>query len=202
MHFSHTWITIPLIGAFIGWITNLIAVRMLFRPRREVRFGPFFSIQGVFPKRQRVLAEKIGAIVATELFSMRDIAASIKEKASSDEVLDGLIEHLKQALRTKIPEAFPMAAMFLTSELIDSLAVRFKPDLCKIIEALSAKVGASLESSFNVAAIVQEKVTSFSSEKLEKLILDIMKRELLFVEYIGGVLGFLIGISQVALTFV
>ena len=48
--------------------------------------------------------------------------------------------------------------------------------------------------------IVTDKVGSFSSDKLEEILNQIMSTEFRFVEIIGGVLGFLIGIVQVFLT--
>ena len=58
--FKWTWCLLPLIAAVIGWATNYIAVRMLFHPREEKRiFG--LRIQGVFPKRQKALAEKLAS---------------------------------------------------------------------------------------------------------------------------------------------
>lgn len=59
----------PLAGAVIGFVTNVIAIRMLFRPLREIRvFGirlPFTP--GILPRQRRKLAESIGAMVEREL---------------------------------------------------------------------------------------------------------------------------------------
>ena len=70
--FKWTWCLLPVIAAIIGWGTNYLAVRMLFHPRQEKRILGL-SFQGVFPKRQKVLAEKLGKLVARELFSMKDV---------------------------------------------------------------------------------------------------------------------------------
>ena len=70
--FKWTWCLLPLIAAVIGWGTNYLAVRMLFHPREEMRILGL-RIQGVFPKRQQALAEKLGQLVARELFSMEDV---------------------------------------------------------------------------------------------------------------------------------
>jgi len=59
------WIQ-PLISAFIGWITTWVAIKMLFHPREPKRFLGI-TVQGVFPKRQQLVAEKLGQIVAKEL---------------------------------------------------------------------------------------------------------------------------------------
>ncbi len=59
---------LPLVGAFIGWVTNIIAIRMLFYPKHPVRI-PFTSLtlQGVLPSRHADLAASVGRAVSEEL---------------------------------------------------------------------------------------------------------------------------------------
>lgn len=65
----------PLIGAVIGYITNYIAVKMLFRPYKEKRIGkikiPFTP--GIIPKRQSELAKAVGQAVGKNLFTENDL---------------------------------------------------------------------------------------------------------------------------------
>ncbi|MEC9331861.1 MAG: DUF445 family protein, partial [Verrucomicrobiota bacterium] len=118
--FKWTWCLLPVIAAIIGWGTNYLAVRMLFHPRQEKRILGL-SFQGVFPKRQKVLAEKLGKLVARELFSMQDV----KKHLQGDE----FISHIKTTIETKVDEfleeklaeAIPMATMFLGSGMIDKV---------------------------------------------------------------------------------
>jgi len=46
--------TLPFIAAIIGWVTNYLAIKMLFHPREKINLI-FFSLQGIFPKRQKGL---------------------------------------------------------------------------------------------------------------------------------------------------
>ena len=55
---------LPVIGALIGWLTNWVAVKMLFHPREPLKLG-IVTVQGIFPKRQQALAEKLCVVVAT-----------------------------------------------------------------------------------------------------------------------------------------
>lgn len=198
MAFSHIWITLPLVGAFIGWITNLIAVRMLFHPKREIRFL-FISIQGVFPRRQKALAVKLGEVVASELFSANDVMAALKNYASSPELVTSVSKHLRNAFQTRIPQVIPMASMFLSAQLLDSMESAFRPEVEALMQSLIDKFGDGVDDVVNVREIVRERVEAFSSDKLEEIILVLMKKELRFVEYVGGILGFLIGVGQVVL---
>ena len=73
----------PLIGAFIGYCTNYIAVKMLFHPYKEVKlFGmtlPFTP--GVIPKNKPRLARAIARAVADVLLTKEDMAALITDAA-------------------------------------------------------------------------------------------------------------------------
>lgn len=65
------WVLPVILGAIIGYLTNSVAIRMLFRPIRPIRvFGlrlPFTP--GVIPRRRSELAESIGRMVARDLLT-------------------------------------------------------------------------------------------------------------------------------------
>jgi hypothetical protein len=65
----------PIVGALIGWGTNWLALKMLFRPIVPFRLGPW-SIQGVIPRRQGALAANLGEMVERELVSHHDLAGA------------------------------------------------------------------------------------------------------------------------------
>ena len=60
----------------------------------------------------------------------------------------------------------------------------------------------NLKHDLDLERIVIDKVASFSSEKLESILYQIMSKEFRFVVIIGGVLGLVIGLLQVLLTIV
>ena len=96
-----TYILPPLIGAVIGYFTNLIAVKMLFYPRKAVHvFGhqlPFTP--GAIPKGKARLAKSAGKIVQDELFTREDISGRLLteevEKPLIEKVMGILDENIK-----------------------------------------------------------------------------------------------------------
>ncbi|HHT66442.1 MAG TPA: DUF445 family protein, partial [Clostridiales bacterium] len=51
-----------IVGALIGWFTNYLAVKMLFRPIRPWRIPlTKIELQGLIPKRREEIAVTIGA---------------------------------------------------------------------------------------------------------------------------------------------
>ncbi len=98
------YITGPLIGALIGCITNYIAVKMLFYPRKEIRvFGhvlPFTP--GAIPKGKARLADAIGNVVASSLLTKKDIEEMVLSEKIEGEVASAMMKHLTVNLKDEI----------------------------------------------------------------------------------------------------
>ena len=190
---------LPFIAALIGWVTNYLAVKMLFHPKLPISVLGI-SIQGVFPKRQGQLARKLGELVSDELFSVKEVSAKIKDFATSPETMDQVGRRIERTIREKLVKSFPMLSMFLTDEMIAKVAGIFKVELQDFLRESADSLTERLESELNVREMVTKKVEAFSTEKLEELLVSLMKREFRFIELVGAILGFLIGCAQVTLT--
>ena len=190
--------TLPLIGALIGWFTNYIAIKMLFHPKDEARIF-FISLQGVFPKRQKDFARKLGQIVSEELLSVHDITKHLKEKATSEAILQHIAKRLEEGITSRLPRVFPMLAMLMTGDMTEKIKKILMEQIAGLNEELIEKLSGELEDELDMHRIVEEKVSSFSSDKLEEIVFAIMRKEFKFVELVGAVLGFLIGVAQVLL---
>lgn len=188
---------LPFIGAITGWVTNWLAVKMLFHPKEPKNFL-FFKVQGVFPKRQKVMAEKLGHIVAAELFSIDDVVDKMKS-ADNTEVLGFVEQKIDDFINVKLPESMPMLAMFLNADLKLKIKTTLLSEIEEVIPGVIESYANKLKTDVDVEAIVYEKVVNFSSEKLEEILFSIMKKEFKFIELLGGVLGFIIGIIQLVI---
>ena len=187
--------TLPFIAAIIGWVTNFLAIKMLFHPKKKINLF-FFSMQGIFTKRQDLLAERLGKMVSSELFSFKDIKDRFTSTSTALEINKVLDEKLEDFMEVKIKSAIPMLSMFLNSntkaKIKDTLHLEFQNILPDILNKYSEK----LEKDIDIEEIVYQKVAAFSSEKLEQILFSIMKKEFKFIEILGAILGFLIGIIQ------
>jgi uncharacterized membrane protein YheB (UPF0754 family) len=192
-------ILIPVISAFIGWVTNWVAIKMLFHPRNPVNVLGI-RIQGIFPKRQEQFAEKLGKLVGQELLSFSDIEQKISNPENLKKVLPMVETQIDHFLRVKLSESMPMISMFIGDKTIEKLKVTFMDELEILFPKVMKDYTNTLKQQLDLEHIVTEKVKAFSGDKLEEILYQVMAKEFRFVEIIGGVLGFLIGILQVALT--
>lgn len=87
---SLSFLVSPAVGAAIGYLTNALAVKMLFRPYSEKRIGrlrlPFTP--GVIPRRRKALARALGDAVGRQLVTQSDL----REAILSDTALDALTD--------------------------------------------------------------------------------------------------------------
>ena len=84
MEILHTILPL-LLAALIGYITNYIAVKMLFRPYRAVKIGKktLLFTPGVIPKNKSRIARACGAAVEGSLFSQEDIREAMAGSITS-----------------------------------------------------------------------------------------------------------------------
>ena len=95
-----TTLTPPLLGALIGWITNYVAIRMLFRPLTPWRlFGVRLPMTpGVIPAKRHELAVNIGRMVGRQLLTSDDIAKALHEAAFKRELESMISQRVEEIL--------------------------------------------------------------------------------------------------------
>ena len=191
--------TIPLISAFIHWLTIWMALKLLFHPRHPKKFLGF-TLHGVFPKRQQQIAESLGRIVGQELLSFGDIEEAITRPEAVERILPMAEEHVDNFLRVKLKESMPMIAMFIGDRTIAQLKTVFMTELRELFPVIMKNYVANLRNDLDLERIVVEKIAGFSADRLESLLNEFLTKEFRFVEIIGAILGFLIGVLQILLT--
>jgi uncharacterized membrane protein YheB (UPF0754 family) len=196
---NYTLFLLPIISAFIGWFTNWIAIKMLFHPKNPIKILGI-TIQGIFPKNQAKFAQSLGKLVSNELLSFTDIATTITKAENIDKLTPHIEQHIDHFLRVKLAEQMPIISMFIGDKTIAQLKEVFLNELKLLFPGLMNSYMNNLQQDLDLEKIVIEKVSNFSSDKLEAILVSIMSREFRFVEIIGAILGFLIGVLQIIIT--
>ena len=194
------FVLIPLISAFIGWFTNWVAIKMLFHPKEPKRILGI-TFHGIFPKRQKIFAEKLGKMISAEFLSFEDIAEKIANPQNLKKLMPMIEDHVDKFLRNKLSDEMPFLSLFIGDKTIASLKKIFMQELEILFPQLMKSYAGHLQQELDLEMIVTEKVSAFSSDKLEDILYQIMSKEFRFVEILGGVIGFIIGIVQVLITF-
>lgn len=107
--------TPPVVGAFIGYLTNRVAIRMLFRPLKAWRVGRLRvpMTPGVIPSKRHELAINMGEVVGDHLLTSKEIGDGLQHDAFQNHLynlIQGRVEGVLQKdmgnLASTIPSKF------------------------------------------------------------------------------------------------
>ena len=187
------------ISATIGWITNWVAIKMLFRPHKEINFG-LFKIQGLIPKRKAEIGSGIANIIQNELISVKDVISNIDREEFSKRLDSSIDKVLEKNLKAKVKEKFPVLQMFFTDRMAKDVSNTIKDIIMENQEKIFEIFSNYAEENIDFEVIISDKISNFSLDKLEEIITLLAKKELKHIEVIGAILGGLIGVAQYLIT--
>ncbi len=178
----------PLIGAFIGALTNDVAIRMLFRPYAARHIGkwrvPFTP--GLIPRERHHIAESIADTFVAHVFGNSDVAELFltdKVKGQLKIKVDALIGQLGGMLNVN-EGMLGMARAMAGSYVIDEIG----------------KIAAEMDDEGDeIKQRIKEKIDNLDVATLEELVMGFSRKQFRHITWFGALLGFMIGVVQVLL---
>ena len=181
------WLAPPFLGAIIGYFTNYVAIRMLFRPleKKHLGFIPVPLTPGVIPKNRGELAANIGDVVARDLLSPN----SIQQQLETPE-FQMRLQELIHGHRPRFPDLFGRrrqdseredGADFIDRQiagLVITMTVAHLPEMCRVID---------------VQRTVADRINELDTEEIERNIVQVAGRHLKYINWFGALLGAVIG---------
>ncbi|NLT20570.1 MAG: DUF445 family protein [Syntrophomonadaceae bacterium] len=188
---------IPLISALIGYVTNVVAIRLLFWPRKPINLG-LYELQGLLPKRQAEIAVSVGDLVEEQLLSLDEIFEKINTPETMEMAIVKTVKVLREKLDNMLPRFLPAMVVQLVGDIMEKVVRQEAPGL---INQLIESGHEYLSKDIQIRKIVTQKIIDFDLDQLEDMIRSVSNKELTFIEILGGVLGFIIGLVQVGIIF-
>jgi uncharacterized membrane protein YheB (UPF0754 family) len=195
-----TLLLLPILLAGLhGWFTNWLAIKLLLKPVHPINILGF-KIQGLLPRRQADLAERISEAISREFLKEEDIMVFLKKiepaKAMRQLILDKWEEKVGEFLAS-----MPFLSMFITADKLtkirDKVADIFSTEAEKYTELLVQ----SLESKIDLRDTIKRNILAFDVQRLNKIIEEIGYKEMNEIAIIGLVLGVAIGVVQATVNF-
>ncbi len=193
----------PVLGAVIGYVTNLIAVEMLFHPLNPVYIGKFrlpFT-PGIIPKGKARFAKAIGAVVGKNLLNPESVKATLLSAEKEQEIgrqLDDIFKRLAEddmTLNLRIGNIIGETAQAqLEADIIQGLTKKINSELIKrdagklialeVTSAIQDKVqGTMLEMFIKPAVLepiedaIKERINQYIEEHGQEKIKELIKEE-------------------------
>ena len=188
-----TILILTIVGGLIGWITNILAIKLLFRPIKPVKI-PILNIEilGLIPKRKNEIAANIGEVISNELLSMDDILDQALNNSNGENFNSYITDKIKNIINEKL-NIIPMPFRMMAAPYIDEILNKEVPNA---VDEISVDLLDKAKENVNIQEIVEEKINQLDLEKLEDIIIKVAKKELKHIEILGLVLGAIIGVLQ------
>ena len=188
---------LAIIGGLIGYITNVIAIKLIFRPINPIKI-PIFNIEiiGMIPKRKVEIANNIAKAIEEEFLSADEITENIITAQDKQHIIDYIKVRIKLVLNEKltlVPTAIRNLVQNYISETIED-------EIRDGVDELSQEIIMKANNRINVKEIIESKINELDLYELEIIILQIVKNELKHIEILVLILGFFIGIIQGIIT--
>lgn len=188
---------LAVIGGLIGYITNVIAIKLIFRPINPIKI-PILNLEiiGMIPKRKLEIASNVAQVIEEQFFSFDDIIENVITEQDKQIIIDYIKVRVKLVLNEKlglIPSSIRSLVQNYISEIIED-------EIKSGVDELSEELIIKANNRINIKEIVENKINELDLYELETIILQIIKKELKQIEVLGLILGFFIGIIQGIIT--
>ncbi len=164
------------IGAIIGWTTNVIAIKLLFRPIDPIKVPVLgWTLQGLMPKRKKkeIAKKNIGETVETELVSIEEIIDKMIEGTDKTTIIEALKKRIVELAELKMPPFVPSA---MKGMIMSFIGDTIDENADEMINEMSEKIVHEATEKVSIALIIEEKINAYPFEKLEEIVLSIAKK--------------------------
>lgn len=172
-----TW-TLPVAGALVGYITNWIAIKLLFEPADPIPIGPFI-LQGLFESRQVEVSNEFGNFLNTRVLQSFSILDGLVKGGD-----DGLFfDFLRQQLPYPVPKHILSAAIKAIQQTAND------PERYPELHDYVTK-------QLDISNTLSTRLKLLQPKEFEDLLHPVFQEDEIILIATGGVLGFLAGLLQ------
>lgn len=172
--------TLPVAGAIVGYVTNWIAIKLLFDPAEPIQLGPI-AIQGLFESRQVEVSDEFGTFMALRVLSSGKLLESLAQDANGD-----LFAFLRRQLPYPVPEFILTAAVRAIGN-----AARNQLDAPELHRYMTSML--------DIEKTLAQRLKLLSPTEFEDLLHPVFQEDELILICAGGVLGAVAGLGQTRL---
>jgi uncharacterized membrane protein YheB (UPF0754 family) len=193
------YLLLPIIGAAIGWLTNYVAIKLLFRPHVPLNIMGF-KLQGLIPKRRKEIARSMASAIEKELLSSKDLAGTLDSIDWKDEIEKTVEDVVEHRLKRSKMKSIPLIGL-LSENLTYHIKSLLSKEIHKQFEKKKDEIATRLGEQLDVESMLTARIDELDLTRFENLLTSFITKELKHIEWLGGLMGFFIGLAQAILFY-
>ena len=194
---AHHWLylSMPVIAAVIGYVTKIVAVRMMFQPMEFIGIKPYLGWQGVIPRKAEKMASISVDLITSKLIKVEEIFARLDPRQIAAEIEQPMLKAVEQITREVISQHQPGVWELLPGFVRDRLIRRVQAEAPQVVAAIMSDLRENIGQMFDLKHMV---ISALLRDKtlLNRVFSEVGHKEFRFFGYSGLVFGFLIGLVQ------
>ena len=188
----------PIFGFITGFVTDWLALKMIFYPREPKGFL-FFRWQGLFQKRRKQVALDYGGLIADEVLTVRNVMEAVLTGPKSDRLFALIQREVQRTIDTQTSVAKPIVAFAVGGREFQELkrsaaakAIEYLPQTVEHVEDYATDA-------LDVRNTIVEKMQQLTPIEFEGILRPAFKQDEWKLIAVGAVIGGLVGELQVLL---
>jgi uncharacterized membrane protein YheB (UPF0754 family) len=186
----------PLFGAVTGWLTDWLALKMIFIPTERTRYLGIFTWQGLFLRRRDEVSESYATLIADEVITPRKVIEAVLRGPLADRLFVMIQREVRHALSRQAGLARPLVRFAVGTQryqrmkhLIAERAMERLPDTLVHIEDYAREA-------MDIRNLLVTKMRDLSAKEFEGLLRPAFQQDEWILITVGAVLGFAVGELQ------
>jgi uncharacterized membrane protein YheB (UPF0754 family) len=198
VHFIPEWWLLPVLGVFVGWVTNLLGMKVIFEPVERRKFGPF-ALQGLFLRRQPEVAAVYAKLVASEVLTLENIGDHLLNGPRADRTRRMLEDSLRPAVDRATGYARPAVRMAMGTREYDSVRDSVAIEAVDYTMTPFKDPEFSRQQSETVRQLIESRMREMSPKDFVEMLRSAIKEDEWMLYAHGAVLGFGAGLVHLAI---
>lgn len=194
---THSALVMPLFGGLTGWLTDWLALRMVFEPKQPTRYLGLFTWQGLFLKRRKEVAAEYGRLIAKELLTPANIINGILHGPLSDRLVDLVQKHVQKMVDSQSGIAKPFVVLTVGSRRYQEMKRSISDKIVQRMPETLKHVEKYATDAMDIENTLSSKMQDLTAEQFEGLLRPAFQQDEWILITVGAVLGFLVGELQV-----
>ncbi|TDQ04645.1 uncharacterized membrane protein YheB (UPF0754 family) [Labedaea rhizosphaerae] len=191
----YVYLSMPVMAAVIGYITKLVAIKMMFEPLEFVGRKPFFGWQGIVPRRAARMASIACDTMTDKLISAAEVVGRLDPQRVAKEIEKPLLDAVEEITRDVAAEYQPGLWESMPDAARRLLIRRIQAESPKMVAAIMETLQQDIDQVFDLKSMV---VTNLVKDKalLNRIFREAGRKEFQFIARSGIFFGFGIGLIQ------
>jgi len=190
------YVSMPIVAAIIGYVTKLIAIRMMFQPIEFKGIKPFLGWQGIVPRRAEKMANIATDLMLERLLTPQEVFDRLDPHRIAEEVRQPLLSMTEEITREVAAQYQPGLWESLPESLRRRLIGRVQKDAPEMVEQIMNEIKNNLDKVFDLKDMIISNLTR-DKTLLNRIFQEAGEKEFKFIVRCGIYFGFGIGLIQV-----